>query len=150
MGYYVNGEGELRIKNANLPAAYEALMALNDAPDENKNGGSWGGGTEGRTAAWYSWMPADLRTLPTVQDVFRELGFEVEVDGDNGDVLIGRYDSKMGQEEVFFIAAAPFIEDGEYEWQGEDGVFWKWSFHEGKMFHLDGTRSYGHASILSV
>jgi len=150
MGYYVNGEGSLTIKNANLPAAYEALMALNDAPDENKNGGSWGGGTEGRTAAWYSWMPADLRTLPTVQDVFRELGFEVEVDGDTGDVFIGRYDSKMGQEEVFFAAAAPFIEDGDYEWQGEDGAFWKWSFTDGKMFYLSGRRSYDHASIVSA
>jgi hypothetical protein len=147
MGYYVSGEGSLTIKNKNLPAAYEALMALQDAPDEGKHGGSFSA-TE--TRRWYSWMPEDLRTIPTVQDVFRELGFEVEVDGDTGDVLIGRYDSKMGQEEVFFIAAAPFIESGEYEWQGEDGVFWKWSFHEGKMFHLDGTRSYGHASIVSA
>ena len=148
MGYYVSGEGWLRIKNENLPAAYEALMALNDAPAEAKRGGSWGGGVEGRTAAWFSWMPADLRTIPTTQDVFRELGFEVEVDGKTGDVLIGHYDNKTGQEDVFFAAAAPFIEDGEYEWQGEDGEFWKWQFVGGKMFHVSGTRSYSHASLV--
>ena len=147
MGYYVSGEGRLTIKNENLPAAYAALMALQDAPDEGKHGGSF---SAKETRRWYSWMPEDLRTIPTVQDVFRELGFEVEVDGDTGDVLIGLYDSKMGQEEVFFAAAAPFIEDGEYEWQGEDGDFWKWSFADGKMFHLSGTRSYSHASIVSV
>lgn len=148
MGYYVNGSGELRIKNANLPAAYEALMALQDAPDEDKNGGSWD--SSGKTHSWYSWMPENLRTIPTVQDVFRELGFEVEVEGESGDVLIGNYDSKMGQEEVFFAAAAPFIEDGEYEWVGEDNEFWKWSFHDGKMFHLQGTRAYSHSSLVSA
>jgi len=147
MGYYVNGNGQLRIKAENLPAAYAALMALQDAPDENKQGGSF---SAKETRRWYSWMPEDLRTIPTVQDVFIELGFEVEVEGDTGDVLIGNYDSKMGQEEVFFAAAAPFIEDGDYEWQGEDGAFWKWSFTDGKMFYLSGRRSYDHASIVSA
>jgi len=147
MGYYVSGEGSLTIKNENLLAAYAALMALQNAPDENKQGGSY---SAKETRRWYSWMPEDLNTIPTVQDVFIELGFEVEVDSKTGDVVIGNYDSKMGQEEVFFAAAAPFIESGEYEWKGEDGEFWKWSFHEGKMFHLDGTRSYGHSSIVSV
>lgn len=147
MGYYVSGQGQLRIKNANLPAAYEALMALQDAPNENKHGGSY---SAAETRYWYSWMPEDLRTIPTVQDVFRELGFEVEVEGESGDVLIGNYDSKMGQEEVFFAAAAPFIESDEYEWTGEDGDFWKWSFTDGKMFYLSGTRSYSHASLVSA
>jgi hypothetical protein len=147
MGYYVSGEGNLTIKNKNLPAAYEALMALQDAPDEGKHGGSF---SAKETRRWYSWMPEDLRTIPTVQDVFRELGFEVEVDGDTGDVLIGRYDSKMGQEEVFFIAAAPFIEDGEYEWNGEGAEFWKWTFKEGKMFLHTGTRAYTYATVLTA
>ena len=147
MGYYVNGNGQLRIKAENLPAAYAALMALQDAPDENKQGGSF---SAKETRRWYSWMPEDLRTIPSVQDVFIELGFEVEVESNTGDVLIGNYDSKMGQEEVFFAAAAPFIENDEYEWTGEDGDFWKWSFADGKMFHLSGTRSYSHASIVSV
>jgi hypothetical protein len=146
MGYYVNGNGQLRIKAENLPAAYAALMALQDAPDEMKHGGSY---SAKETRKWFSWMPEDLRTIPTVQDVFIELGFEVEVDSDTGDVLIGNYDSKMGQEEVFFAAAAPFIENDEYEWTGEGGEFWKWSFTDGKMFHLSGTRSYSHASIVS-
>ena len=146
MGYYVNGEGTLVIKNENLSAAYEVLMALQDAPAGSKRGGSFGGNVPSRH--WFSWMPEDLRTLPDTQAVFAELGFEVEVDGETGDLVIGCYDNKTGQEEIFFAAAAPFIEDGEYEWKGEDGAFWKWQFVGGKMFHLSGSRTYSHAAIV--
>jgi hypothetical protein len=144
MGYYVNGNGELRIKAENLDKAYEALMALQDAPDGAKRGGSY---SANERRYWFSWMPEDLRTLPDTKAVFAELGFEVDSD-ENGDLLIRCYDNKTGQEDVFFAAAAPFIEEGEYEWQGEDGEFWKWSFTDGKMFHLTGARTYTHAAIV--
>jgi hypothetical protein len=144
MGYYVSGNGELRIKAENLDKAYEALMALQGAPEKSKRGGSY---SANERRYWFSWMPEDLRTLPDTKAVFVELGFEVDSD-ENGDLLIRCYDNKTGQEEVFFAAAAPFIEEGEYEWQGEDGEFWKWSFHDAKMFLLTGARSYNHAAIV--
>jgi hypothetical protein len=147
MGYYVSGSGEMRIKKENLDKAYEALMTLQDAPDSEKDGGSYGAG--GRTGAWYSWMPADLRTLPDTKAVFAELGFEVS-DSDEGDLLIGLYDSKIGQEKLFVAKASPFIENGEYEWTGEDGEFWKWVFVDGKMLEAYGSRSYNFASQVSV
>jgi len=147
MGYYVNGNGELRIKKENLDKAYEALMALQDAPNKAKRGGSSGGGEAPRF--WYSWMPEDLRTLPDTKAVFAELGFEVN-DDENGDLLISCYDNKTGQEEVFFSAAAPFIEEGEYDWTGEDGEFWRWQFTDGKMFLLSGQRIYTHAAPIEV
>ena len=142
MGYYVEGNGYLVIKKENLAAAHEALMALQDAPDENKRGGSYGGGK--RTSSWYSWMPEDLRTLPDTQSFFETVGFEIEV-SDNGDIVIGHYDNKIGQEEVFISAVAPFIEDGGYDWTGEDGAFWTWEFIGGTMFRKEGYRSYGEA-----
>ena len=147
MGYYVNGNGELRIKKENLDKAYEALMALQDAPNKAKRGGSSGGDKAPRF--WYSWMPEDLRTLPDTKAVFAELGFEVR-DDENGDLLISCYDSKTGQEDVFFAAAAPFIEEGEYDWTGEDGEFWRWQFTDGKMFLLSGQRIYTHAAPVEV
>ena len=147
MGYYVNGNGELRIKKENLAAAYDALMALQDAPPKAKRGGSSGGGEAPRF--WYSWMPEDLRTLPDTKSVFAELGFEVN-DNENGDLLISCYDSKTGQEDVFFAAAAPFIEDGEYDWTGEDSDFWRWQFRGGKMYLLSGQRIYTNASPIEV
>jgi hypothetical protein len=147
MGYYVSGNGELRIKKENLAAAYDALMALQDAPNKAKRGGSSGGGQEPRF--WYSWMPEDLRTLPDTKAVFAELGFEVK-DDENGDLLISCYDSKTGQEDVFFAAAAPFIEDDEYEWTGEDGAFWLWKFEDGKMYVRNGFREYGEAEEITT
>jgi hypothetical protein len=147
MGYYVNGNGELRIKAENLGKAYEALMALQDAPDKAKRGGSSGGSEAPRF--WYSWMPEDLRTLPDTKSVFAQLGFEV-VDDENGDLLIRCYDNKTGQEEVFFAAAAPFIEDGDYEWAGEDNDFWAWEFTSGKMYVRYGRRTYGDAEEITL
>jgi hypothetical protein len=147
MGYYVSGNGELRIKAENLGKAYEALMALQDAPNKAKRGGSSGGGQEPRF--WYSWMPEDLRTLPDTKSVFETLGFEVR-DDENGDLLISCYDNKTGQEDVFFAAAAPFIEDGDYEWTGEDSDFWAWEFEGGKMFVRYGKRTYGDAEEITL
>ena len=147
MGYYVSGNGSLRIKAENLGKAYEALMALQDAPPKAKRGGSSGGSEAPRF--WYSWMPEDLRTLPDTKSVFAQLGFEV-VDDENGDLLIRCYDNKTGQEEVFFAAAAPFIESGDYEWKGEDGDFWAWEFEDGKMFVRYGRRTYGDAEEITL
>ena len=146
MGYYVNGNGHLVIKKENLAAAYEALMALNDAPASAKRGGSYSGGEQ--HSSWFSWMPADLRELPDTKSVFERLGFET-MDYDGG-LVITCYDNKSGQEEVFFAAAAPFIENGSYEWTGEDGAFWQWEFVDGKMYQRDGIRDYLEAIEVSV
>lgn len=141
MGYYVKGSGDVRIAKENLAAAYDALMALQEVPDEIKRGGAYSGGTY--TQRWFSWMPADLRTLPDTQAVFAELGFDTEYQ-ENGDLLIASYDNKTGQEELFFAAAAPFITDGsEFYWEGEDGLLYKWEFADGKMLWLEGNAAYG-------
>jgi hypothetical protein len=143
MGYYVKGTGNVLISKENLAAAYDALMALQDAPDESKSGGAWSGGTY--TQRWYSWMPADLRSLPDTKAVFDELGFDT-VYQENGDLLIIAYDNKTGQEELFFAAAAPFITtNSEMYWEGEDGLLYKWEFVDGKMIWLDGYANYGNA-----
>lgn len=147
MGYYVSGNGELRIKKENLDKAHDALMALQDAPEKAKRGGSSGGDKAPRF--WYSWMPEDLRTLTDTKAVFAELGFEVR-DDENGDLLISCYDNKSGQEDVFFAAAAPFIEDDEYEWTGEDGIFWLWKFEDGRMFVRHGRREYGEREEITL
>lgn len=148
MGYYVSGNGQLRIKAENLDKAYEALMALQDAPDKAKRGGSSGGNEAPRF--WYSWMPEDLRTLKDTKEVFDTLGFETTIDDNNDDLVITCYESKMGQEDVFFAAAAPFIEDGDYEWTGEDGDFWAWEFTDGKMYVRYGRRTYGEAEEVKL
>jgi hypothetical protein len=93
-------------------------------------------------------MPEDLRTIPNAAEVFRALGFEVG-ESDEG-IVIARYDSKNGQEDVFIAAAAPFIEDGEYEWTGEDAEFWRWEFIGGKMYCREGKRMWSEAHEVLV
>lgn len=146
MGYYVSGTGSFTIKKENLDAAHAALVALQDAPDKAKGGGVYGGPDNGKR--WFSWMPDDLRTLTSAKEVFEALGFECDIEDDN--LIVGGYDSKTGQEDVFACAAAPYIEDGEYEWTGEDGEFWAWKFISGRMFILEGRRVYSHASPVEV
>jgi hypothetical protein len=146
MGYNVYGSGELRIATKNLGAAWEAIVKLNrEAPDEIKLGGSFSGGKQ--VSSWFSWMPANLEELENVSNAVQRLGFDTAQD--NEGLLIGRYENKIGQEALFFAVLAPFIEDGEYEWTGEDSAFWKWIFQEGEMRVLQGYRGYHDGEVVT-
>ena len=135
MGYYVcTTGGSFTVPPENMEAAYAAVCALNDH-DDLKGGGSYGGdfdansprpeGASFHNARWYSWMPADFPSkLKTLREVFEELGFVC--DDDNGALRIECYDCKMGQEELFLAAIAPFCDrDSSFEWRGEDGSQWR-------------------------
>jgi len=132
MGYYVSGNGNVRIKKDELGKAYEAMMALQERTDL-MGGGSY---SKEKTTKFFSWMPEYLRTIPNAKEVFLALGFEVQ-DEDDGGILIFAYESKIGDEKWFFAAAAPFM-SGEFEWTGEDGERWKWMFEDGKMIEWTG------------
>jgi hypothetical protein len=144
MGYYITGHGQLKVKAEDLDKAYQAMLTLQDRNDL-KSGGSWSGGQE--IEKWYSWMPADLRTIPSAAEIFRALGFELD-EGDDG-ITIYSYDSKIGDERHFFAAAAPYIQ-GEFDWTGEDGEFWRWTFHSGRMMEAFGVKAYDHAQYVNV
>lgn len=140
MGYYVNGHGSIRIKAENLDSCYKALVGLNDY--DGKRGGTWG--KEGQIAAWFSWMPQDLSTIPDTKSMWEELGFSTEIDDSNGDLVIFAYDNKTGQEEIFAEAAAPFVVPGsEFYWTGEDGMMYRWSFDGVAFYVSEGYTSYG-------
>lgn len=145
MGYYVNGYGHLTIEKSKLGDAYKALCALNDR-DEIKRGGSYGGGgvdqssprPEGLSyhpARWFSWMDANYPdTCPDLVSVLTSLGFElVEKDAPNDKVICWdvMYDNKMGQEDLFTEALAPYVATGEIYWTGEEGEKWREVFING-------------------
>ena len=72
-------------------------------------------------------------TCKSAEEIFSALGFYTEIT-DEGDLFIGMFSNKCGDENVFLQAVAPFVEDGSYiEWQGEDGNMWKNTFNNGKM-----------------
>jgi hypothetical protein len=44
----------------------------------------------------------------------------------DGSLSLVHYDSKVGQEDLFLEAIAPFATPGSYiEWKGEDGFRWR-------------------------
>lgn len=148
MGYFQTGIGELRIAKENLDAAWAAILKLNrEAPDSAKNGGAYGPGV-GKTASWFSWMPADLAELGSAKATIERLGFEVSEDEEG--LTIGGYDNKRGQEAVFFAVLAPYIQPGSYEWNGEDGATWKWTFRDGKFLLAPGFRAYWDGEEVTV
>jgi hypothetical protein len=99
--------------------------------------------------------PADCEDA---KEILETLGFSVSTQG-NGDLWISGYDSKIGQEEVFLYAIAPYVglvdwaveraerrgdsPVPEMEWSGEDGEFWKYIFRDNKMYSAAGIKEYG-------
>lgn len=145
MGYFVTiTEVDFRIPKQNFQAAYEAMCALNEN-DDAKTGGRWGGddidrnsprpeGMNYHPARWFSWMPANYPDVcPDAKSVLDKLGFHVAVT-DDGSLSIVGYDNKIGSEELFIEALAPFVADGSFIcWRGEDGDEWRYLIRDGKM-----------------
>jgi len=125
MGYCVT----IKHSTATIPAKNrdEVLQIWKDLNkpenDHLKRGGAYRDGK--KHTSWYSWMPANYdEQVESVEDVLSELGFETEL-GPFGEVLICEYDSKLGQEELFFKRVAHLM-TGEILWEGEDGGTWVW------------------------
>jgi hypothetical protein len=146
MGYYATGTGSIKIVGENIDQAYNAMVQLNKY-DHLKGGGTY---STSYTRRHFSWMPEDLSTIPTCGEMLRSLGFELSVDVDHGStvdsglIVATGYDSKVGDEATFLAAIAPWVEDESYfEWVGEDGDQWRWSFVKGEMFVQNGNLVWG-------
>jgi hypothetical protein len=137
MGYYVNTEDiNITVPKDLLAPAYQAVLAMNEH-DDLKRGGSYGPGNERK--AWFSWMPQDLSTLADLKEVLETLGFEDTDYNESGDLVLGSYSNKTGQEDLFLDAIAPFVQEGSYAiWKGEDDSYYKWEFDDGKMLVIPG------------
>lgn len=135
MGYYVNiTDHNFMVEKKHFPAAYDALCAINDEKYNHlKRGGS--SGPDGQTAYWYSWMPENYPAeTETLIDILELLGFEIGYDTD-GNINGLAYYNKTGNEEIFFMALAPYVENGSWVmWQGEDGDMYGWEFADGKLW----------------
>lgn len=133
MGYYVNiVDCDIHIPHDRLGKAYQAMCDLNKR-DDLKRGGSYS--ADGPRERWFSWMdPNYPETCADAEEVLKALGFGVETD-EEGNIVHLSYDSKIGQEELFLIAIAPWVRHGSYiDWVGEDNTRWRYSFEDGE-FH---------------
>jgi hypothetical protein len=145
MGYYVTlTQASFTIPADKLGDAFEALKELNKR-DELKSGGSYGelpDGTYGHTQSWFSWMDPEYdKTLKSAREILEALGFTVE--DFNGGLTITAYDDKIGDEEHFIRALAPFVAEGSHlDWKGEDGTLWRQLVRNGQLVTLDGHVEY--------
>lgn len=157
MGYCVNiAYSNVIIKNEHKPEILSRWKDMNSSQyDHLKGGGSWSGGK--KTQAWYSWMDHDYdKTVTSVEDVLKMMGFSSETD-EKGNIKILYYDSKTGQEDLFFAKIADLIssktishektKDGSnleimepkqiIKWHGEDGDEYIWNFSNGELKNQD-------------
>ena len=67
-------------------------------------------------------------------ELMKAIRFPVEFNS-NGDICdIGFHGEKLGDDEIFLSALAPYVEDESYlEFEGEDGYSWRWCFKNGKL-----------------
>lgn len=144
MGYYVETmDVDFTIPHEYLDDAFKAMCDLNWRNDL-KSGGRWpavenADDSAPREDKWFSWMAWDYHvTCKSAEDIFRDLGFETHMD--DGDFHLSFYNSKIGDEEHFLRAVAPFVRHGSFiEWRGEDGSMWRYAFAFGKMLVQNAT-----------
>lgn len=145
MGYYIStSQSAFRIRTENLPRFFELAeqMLTPKALEENSSGGSYSEGKQ--TKWWYSWVDTDraLKAIKSndIREVFAEWGYDLELVNEvNGESIyyldIRGGDAKIGDEEKFFAAIAPIVEDGSFiDCRGEDGEEWRWMWENGKFF----------------
>jgi hypothetical protein len=139
MGYYVQiMESDAYVPADKIEAACRGIepMMQPEHVAEHGQGGSWEGGNY--KEVWYSWIDTqtciDLLADNDLAGFIEHWGFYTDTDAD-GDIYIGGYDSKTGQEEYMLQNLAPFIASGtSIKWRGEDGNMWADFFENGKMF----------------
>lgn len=129
MGYYVDiQKSDVVLQAEDLNEILDRWKELN-SPKYNhlKSGGSYSGGKQ--TSWHYSWMPENYdKEVESAKDVLDLLGFDSEYDYD-GNLHVKYYDSKTGNESVFFEKIADLVPVGQsILWHGEDGAQFLWYF----------------------
>lgn len=108
----VNSKFTMRLENQQK--AFEAIQSLH-----GKN---------------YSWVdPAFVKATDLVT-IMKQWRWSPSVDDGDNIVEIEFTGEKLGQDQIFFNAIAPYVEDGSFiEMKGSDDGHWKWSFENGKL-----------------
>lgn len=132
MGYYVSTNSvNFTIPSANIEPALAAILAMDqNLRDANATGATYPGKFYTSHWDWMNQIDIQAQTGPQgLVNIFTQLGFECTTINDDGDLLLGWYDAKTGDEEHFLETVAPFVTPGSYiEWEGEDDTYWRLDF----------------------
>ena len=71
-----------------------------------------------------------------IGEMFEYLMWPVEFDSEGNIVRMEFDSSKMGDEEVWLGAIAPYVESGCIQVRGEDGDLWRWVLSGGKLAEI--------------
>ena len=141
MSYRVDGSGDISIPQENIPAALEALKALNKR-DDLKSGVRWANGSA--VQCFLNMEPDYDQRCDFIADVFHMLGFDQCLLDDEYGFQVGWYSGSWGDLSVFLIAIAPYVREGSlYTWSGDDGMSWQTSYTNGNMYEAEGHIVYG-------
>jgi hypothetical protein len=157
MGYYISTPNTFfSIREKNLARFFDLVRNLmsDEIIEKNGRGGSFT--SNGKTSSWYSWVNTDLVRRAVLErdilKVFESWGYDLvqltEVNGSiHYSIKIRDGEAKIGDEEKFFAAIAPVVEDGSFiDARGEDGAEWRWMWENGKFFSQDVVRKDIHFS----
>jgi hypothetical protein len=142
MGYYVEKrDSKFFIASKDFAKAVKAIRKTGTQKDKMSGGAYQGGKTLSKHYAWVDMSYVDDTDLKTIFGKWRwEVSFDL-----NGNIDSIYFEgSKLGDDEFLFEAIAPWVKSGSFiEMSGEDGVFWKWCFEDGKFTTKYGEVVYG-------
>lgn len=127
MGYYINQRGaDFKIKKNNIKKALEAIKALDP---ENGGGGSYRDGR--KFESYFAWVNTnEYKNAKTLKEAVQAFRWDIEFDKGGNCINIYFEGEKVGDDDQFLEALAPFVEPGSYiEMQGENGEIWRWVFN---------------------
>lgn len=82
----------------------------------------------------FRWVTTDVvLNAKTLEEALVEIRYYPIFDNDGNIINVEFIGEKYGDEKIFFMALAPFVESGSYiSFIGEDGDSWEW-FFDGKV-----------------
>lgn len=158
MGYYISTPNTFfSIRAENLARFFDLVRNLMSDENIEKNGRGGSFTSAGKTSSWYAWVSTDhVRRAVLERDiclVFEEWGYDLKekIDGTDGvkyfELNIRNGEAKIGDEEKFFAAIAPVVEDGSFiDVRGEDGSQFRWIWENGKFYSQNAIRTEIHFS----
>lgn len=136
MGYYMDQtDSKFVMKKENFGKALQALKGV--FIPENMTCIDY---VYGKKYPHFSWVDTNVvLKAKTIEEALKEIRYEPEYDNEGNIVNVEFTGEKFGDEEIFFMALAPYIEKGSYiSFEGEDGCEWTWFFNGKKVKYLGG------------
>lgn len=135
MGYYMDQvHSDFMIKKENFDVALKALKDVFVEKNMTCCDSLWEDGKR-IYHPHFAWVDTE-RVLKSENliNALNEIRWEPDTNDDGNIDYIEFNGEKIGDEDIFFNAIAPYVKDGSYiEMVGEDNYRWRWVFHDGMV-----------------